>query len=533
MRRGLWGLAAVVVVASACTATPEPEPAPSPSPAASVSQPVLPATPGVPTRPVAEHRAAPLPGVDSPDRQLMAGEASGLPAVPGEGLEAYWEQELVWRDCAPAQCATMLVPLDWEEPSRAALEIAVTRMPSRLGAFGPIFFNPGGPGLAAGPMVREFGPDLFPGFDLVGWDPRGVGESTSVRCAPEALAAAHGADSSPDDEVEVAALGRAWREVAVSCRELSGVLLDHVSTLEVARDLDLLRHLFKVPRASYLGISYGSLLGATYAELFPERVGRMVLDGAVEVSGEHPLVGLAGLEEALHHFAQWCGAETSCGLGAGGPQVLGVVEELLQRLDGQPLAVGEQVLTQGLAARGVVGHLYWGERNHPSLAEDLARAIDGDGAGLLRAAELVTAQDDGTGAGAAALLGVICGDRPDRGFEAVLAEGEEALVKAPILAASLGVPPMCEFWTAPAEPPLELRADGAPPILVIGRTGDAVTPYRNAVRLSERLASGRLLTVEGLGHVSLNRDDPCVTQAVARYLTLGLAPEGGASCPPR
>ncbi|RRD05216.1 alpha/beta hydrolase [Arachnia propionica] len=527
--RGMLVAVVVAVTMAACTAAPTPDEPVTPSPSPS---PVMPAKPGVPTRPVAEHLAPVLPGVDSPDRPVVRGDdVSGLPVAPGEDLAAYWDQELVWRDCAPAQCATVLVPLDWENPGLAALEISVTRLRSRTGILGPLFFNPGGPGGAAGPVIRGMEPDLLPGFDLVGWDPRGVGESTAVRCAPEALTAAYEADGSPDDEAERVMLRQAWQSLAESCRELSGVLLEHVSTVEVARDLDLLRHLFKVPRTSYLGISYGSLLGATYAELFPERVGRMVLDGAVEVTGERPLVSLAGLERALGHFANWCGTESSCPLGDSGAEVVERISGLLQRLDRAPLSVGSRTLTQGLAARGVAGSLYWGEHHYPGLATDIMQAIDGDGAGLLFASDLNTDYDDGWLQAASALPAVVCADRPDRGFLAALEELVGVRAEAPVFAASLGTQPMCEFWTAWVQPPLQLRGEGAPPILVIGRTGDPVTPLENSARLSERLESAQLLTVDGIGHVSLNRRDPCVERAVARYLTLGILPGPGESCP--
>lgn len=532
MRRCRWllvGCALAAVVA--CTATPSPESSPTPSSPSSVP---LPSTPGVPTREMAQHLAAPVPGVSSPDRELVeVDDVSALPAAPGEGLEAYWEQELTWHDCAPALCARVLVPLDWEDPGRAALEIAVTRLPAEVNAFGTVFFNPGGPGGAVGPVVRSVEPGMLLGYDLVGWDPRGVGESTAVRCAPEALTAAYQADSSPDDQAEVERLRQVWQDLAVSCRELSGVLLDHVSTVDNARDLDLLRHLFRQPRTSYLGISYGSLLGASYAELFPERVGRMVLDGAVDVTGERPLVSLAGMEQALRLFADWCAVEASCGLGDSAAEVLEHVSLLLRRLDAQPLPVASRVLTQSLASRGLAGSLYWGEHHYPGLAADIRAALDGDGTGLLAAADLNLDHEDGWAQAASALLAVACADRPDRGFQATLDEAAGMRSEAPLFATSLGVQPMCEFWTAPAQPPLELRGQGAPPILLLGRTGDPVTPLGNSIALGERLESAQLLTVEGVGHVTLNRRDGCVEGFVAQYLTLGIMPEVGQRCPTR
>lgn len=535
MSRRLLGILVLGTgILAACSAPPPPGPAPGPSPSPSASAEPLPATPGVPLRPVAEHRAPAVPGFDSPDRRpVSSDDVTGLPAAPGPGLEAYWGQELRWQDCGPAECATVLVPLDWERPGLAALEIAVTRLPATVPLLGPLFLNPGGPGGPARPVVQGMQPGSIPGFDVVGWDPRGTGESTAVRCAPEALSAAYQADGSPDTGEEEALLRQAWQGLAESCREHSGILLDHVSTIDSARDLDLLRHLFGMPRVSFLGISYGSLLGATYAELFPERVGRMVLDGAVDVTGARPLVSLAALEQGLRTFANWCGAEDGCGLGGSGSQVLDRISALLQQLDAAPLAVGSRTLTQSLAVRGIAGSLYWGEQHYPALARDVQQALDGDGAGLLYAADLNVDYDDGWLPAASALLAIACSDRPDQGFRAALDAVAEARPAAPILAASLGTQPMCEFWTAPAKPPLQLRAAGAPPILVLGRTGDPLTPLAAAQELASGLDSGHLVTVDGAGHTSLNRRDPCVENIVARYLTLGIIPERGASCPAR
>lgn len=516
MLRASVAVAAALVVA-ACTPVPAPSPTPSPILSPSVLD-----RPGIPDVPVAEHPA--LDVGPSPNRQEVAGQRD-LPAAPGD-LQAYWDQELDWTPCEGAECATMLVPLDWDDPSRAALEVAVTRRNAPGLALGVLFVNPGGPGGPARPIVQGLSADAVPGYDVVGMDPRGVGDSTAIDCDADALTAVAVADPSPDDDAERRLLVEAWSALARSCRERSGDLLDHVSTIDGARDLDLLRHLLGLKRTSFLGVSYGSLLGATYAELFPGKVGRFVLDGAVDITGTKPLISLPALEAALDRFATWC-VDSVCPLGASVDDVKARVGGLFDDLDKTPLPVGERWLTQGLAARGVAGNLRWGETQYPRLVSDLQAALAGDGIALLGEADLAMDFDGGWLQSAFALPAIACSDHGDHGVDQALAS--IATAEAPVMGA-FGVQTLCEVWAARPKPFLDITAEGAASILVIGNTGDPVTPFVNAEAMVERLFSARLLTVEGAGHIAVTRGDGCVTDAIGRYLLLGVLPGEGSRC---
>ena len=517
-------------------------PAPlSPSPTSSVASTAQPkGQPGVPDTPVAEHETWPAVEGQNMDRQLDY-KGSGvpsvtLPAAVGDDLSAYAQQTITWEACGEGvECATMKVPLDWENPGKASLDIALTRKPSANPSKGPLFFNPGGPGVSARPTIQGLPVDAVPGYDLVGWDPRGAGESTHVECGTtEQTNAAFLADNTPDDETEEQAKQEGWKAFARQCRDASGELLDHVSTIENVRDLDLLRHLLGAEKLNYLGWSYGTFVGATYAELFPERSGHLVLDSAVDISVPSPtLLGVGGFEKALQHFADWCAREASCSLGEDRDAVLTRIDAFLKNLDANPVVMGEWKLTQSVATLGLGAALYGAESTYPRVATALQHAMDGDGAELIAYFGIMVGHDGkGWTTRTYAFPAIACVDRPDRGMGAADKQVSDKAVEAPVFAANLGVLPMCEYWTADSAPNLTLTAKGAGPILVIGATVDPVTPHDNSVAMAKQLDSATLLTWEGSGHaVAFTGKSTCIDEAVVRYLTTGEVPADGTSCP--
>lgn len=517
-------------------------PAPlSPSPTSSGASTAQPkGQPGVPDTPVAEHETWPAVEGQNMDRQLDY-KSSGvpsvtLPAAVGDDLSAYAQQTITWEACGEGvECATMKVPLDWENPGKASLDIALTRKPSANPSKGPLFFNPGGPGVSARPTIQGLPVDAVPGYDLVGWDPRGAGESTHVECSTtEQTDAAFLSDSTPDDETEEQVKREGWKAFARQCRDASGELLDHVSTIENVRDLDLLRHLLGAEKLNYLGWSYGTFVGATYAELFPERSGHLVLDSAVDISvPSSPLLGVGGFEKALQRFAEWCAGEASCSLGEDRDAVLSRIDAFLKGLDATPVAVGERKLTQSVATLGLGAALYGAESTYPQLATALQRAMDGDGAEMLTYFGIMTGHDgNGWTTRTYASSAIFCVDRPDRGIEVAEKGVSDKAAEAPVFAANLGTLPMCEYWTADSAPNLTLTAKGAGPILVIGATVDPVTPHDNSVAMAKQLDSATLLTWEGSGHaVAFTGKSTCIDEAVVRYLTTGEVPADGTSCP--
>jgi pimeloyl-ACP methyl ester carboxylesterase len=375
----------------------------------------------------------------------------------------------------------------------------------------------------------------------VGFDPRGVGESTPIDClSDDELDDFVAADASPDDEAEIAELQAQSEALGAGCLERSGDLLPHVSTVDVARDLDVLRAVLGDEQFTYLGKSYGTSIGATYAELFPERVGRMVLDGAMDPALPREQVALGqadGFERALRAYLDECLAD-DCPLGRTLGEAQVTLDNLLAVIDAQPLPAGDESrpLTQSLAVLGIGYPLYLrADVGYPALTEALTAALAGDGSPLLTLADLYLHRDEEGYQGNLneAFYAVSCLDSPDTFTVAEVQQAEDRFadvspVFGPYLAWS-GLP--CTIWPVEATAaPGPLTAEGAAPILVVGTTGDPATPYEWAVSLADQLASGVLLTYEGFVHTAYRKNNDCVDDAVDRYLIEGEPPEDGLVC---
>lgn len=496
-------------------------------------------TPGVPEVPVDALATFDQPEDANADRQLDY-EPTGEPAVefldPLGGLDAYATQELAWASCdeGAATCATMLVPLDWENPEGSAIEIAVRRYAGADGRLGPLFVNPGGPG---------FGGQLFAGFlsgagwdryDIVGWDPRGTGESTAVVCGSTPQTdAVFDLDQSPDDETEDFALRDGYREFAQQCRDASGPLLDHLTTIDNARDLDLLRHLLGAPKLNYVGVSYGTFVGSVYAQLFPHSVGRLVLDAAVDITdNDDAPPQVAGFELALTNWASWCSDADDCVLDGSPEEITGQLGDWFQQLDAAPLPVGDRQLTQTYAAVGIAAYLYEDEQAYPYLSQAIEAAMTGrDGSALLEAADSLNGRiAGGYDTSAFAFPATLCVDFYDEGADSVPELWRESFALAPTMGPNMGMTYVCELWTADSAPALHITAEGAPPILVVGTTGDSATPFEHAQTMAEQLESGRLLTLDGAGHGAISSDNECLREAIDDYLLEGIVPADGTVC---
>ncbi len=493
--------------------------------------------PGVPVVPVAQHDTFPAEPDRNEDRR-PGYEPSGEPDVDLPdglgGIEDYAAQVVDWEFCeggAGAQCATVLAPLDWEAPEGDAVEIAVRRVTDGDSSNGPLFVNPGGPGYGGQSMAERLA-GRWPDYDTVGWDPRGTGQSTSVVCGTfEETDAFMNLDGSPDDDAEDRALREGSAAFADQCRDASGDLLDHITTIDVVRDLDLLRHLLGAEKLNYVGVSYGTYVGAMYAELFPDTSGRLVLDAAVDITGEDEIPQAAGFELALRNFTSWCADSDLCGLGDDRTAIEQDIAGFLSGLDADPVAVGDRTLTQTLAATGIAIYLYEDEQAYRSLAEVLARARAGDGEALLRSADLMNGRGPGSyDTIAYAFPAMVCADATDEGVDDVRDAWRDTFDDAPIMAPNLGMSYTCQTWTAGSAPQIRITAAGAPPILVVGTTGDSATPYEQAVSMADQLESGVLLTLEGAGHGAVTGDNACIADAVGRYLLEGEAPDDGTTC---
>ena len=512
-------------------ATEKPTAGPSAQPAPTVGD----QKPGVPAVPVSEHETWPREATENPDRQLdvkASNPTVQLPAALGDDLTPYWQQSLNWQPCDEALCATMKVPLDWDNPGKAALDIKVTKMPSANPTKGPLFVNPGGPGVEGGSFATNLGRDKWKGYDIIAWDPRGSGESTHVQCGTtEQTDKAYFADGTPDDEAEKTALDDAWAAFARECREASGELLDHISTIENVRDLDLLRFLTGAEKLNYLGVSYGTFIGAMYAELFPERTGHMVLDSAVNIAHEGEVLQVEGFDTALGLYADWCAREGSCSLGNSRDDVISRINSFLHGLDANPLTVGDRQVTQGQGATGIALFLYSGKELYPRLTQLLEAAMSGNGRAILKASDsLMGRTDKGWETVAYAFPAIRCVDQPDAGVADTEAVRQRAAEKAPVFGGNMGADLVCERWTATSAPNLKLTGKGAAPILVVGATGDSATPYQQAVSMAKQLESGHLLTYDGPGHGSITAGNACVDETLTAYFEDGTLPEDGKTC---
>ncbi|WP_171166557.1 alpha/beta hydrolase [Streptomyces sp. I05A-00742] len=469
-----------------------------------------------------------------------------------EPLRSYYGQKLHWRSCggkrAAFECAGMKVPLDYSAPHGGDITLAVSRKKAagpgkRLGS---LLLNPGGPGGSAIGYLQSHAAAKYPAavrarYDLVAVDPRGVGRSTPITCLSHSEMDGYAqTDPTPQNSAETRRYVASLKKFANGCASRSSRILRHVSTVEAARDMDVLRALLGDSKLHYVGASYGTFLGATYAELFPSRVGRLVLDGALDPSLSAERVNreqTAGFQTAFTSFARDCARHTDCPLGTSGPTDAGNrLRSFLTALDTRPLPTGQsRRLTEGLATTGVIAAMY-DEGAWPALRKALSLAADGDGSVLLALSDAYYERDaKGSYSNLmAANAAVNCLDAPaafhgPSGVRQALPAFRKA---SPVLGEALAWASLsCAYWpTHPTGHPHRITARGAAPILVVGTTRDPATPYPWARALASQLSSGRLLTYDGDGHTAYTRGSACVDSAINSYLLTTTPPRSGQRC---
>jgi pimeloyl-ACP methyl ester carboxylesterase len=467
------------------------------------------------------------------------------PSYPPQ-LARYYEQKLDWRRCGSNQCSRLTVPLDYAHPDGKTIELAVLRSPAtrRAERVGQLLVNPGGPGGSgvdyAASGAFTFGDQLTRYYDIVGLDPRGVGKSTPLECAGTALTDEFlGFDPDPDNAKEASGLDRVTREFGEGCLQRSGDLARHMSTVEAAKDMDILRAALGERQLDYLGASYGTLLGATYANLFPKNVRRMVLDGALDptLTGEQLALGQAGgFQTALDAYLKYCIKQGDCVLGNTVEEGGHRIRALLDQTDQQPLPTSSgRELTEGLARWGIILPLY-NKGYWPLLTIALTQAIrDGNGDRLLALSDQYTSRgpDGYTDNSMAALNAVSCLDYSDVvPVDKIPSKFKEFDQASPTFGRLFvyGLS-SCASWPVKSHvTPGPLHAKGAAPIVVIGTTRDPATPYAWAKALASQLDSGRLITRDGDGHTGFHQGNRCVDDAVERYLVGGVVPKDNLSC---
>ncbi|MFM9609957.1 alpha/beta hydrolase [Streptomyces niveiscabiei] len=472
--------------------------------------------------------------------------ASDAPAASGLPV-SLTGQKLDWRRCtgssAPGsawQCATMKAPLDWSKPEGRAIDVALLRTKSSGSEgerIGSLLFNFGGPGGSGVDTLPSFEPDyttLRERYDLVSFDPRGVGRSEGVRCrSDEEIAAAESVDATPDTPAEERAFLQDADSFGQGCEKAAGELMSHVSTTDTARDMDLMRQVLGDDKLHYFGTSYGTELGGVYAHLFPKNVGRLVLDAVVDPTADavgHGRNQAQGFQRALDNYLKSTGQDPKAGTRK--------IADLLERLDAEPLPTSsDRELTQALAVTGIVTPLY-SESAWPSLTSALEEAEDGDGTGLLALADAYNERDASghysTETHSQRVISCLDDKQRPTADETrkILPEFEKiSPVFGPFLAWDTAG--WCHDWPVAGqyETP-EVSAPGAAPILLVGNTGDPATPYEGARRMAGELGKGVgvLLTWKGEGHGAYGSGSDCVDSAVDAYLLDGTVPRDGKVC---
>jgi len=480
--------------------------------------------------------------------------AASLPPEPGSTvppsrqLAPFYAQGVTWEPCRERfECATIEVPMDYAEPNGATIDLALLKVPAADLAtrVGSLVVNPGGPGASGTDYASQsglvFGDPLLNSFDIVGFDPRGTGESHPVDClTDEQMDAYLASEPDPDTAAERREFAREVSTFGRACVERTGQLIGHVSTIEAARDMDVLRAALGESQLDYYGASYGTQLGSTYAELFPANVGRFVLDAAVD-----PTLGLrqdrlsqaGGFETALRSYVQNC-LETaeSCFLGDSVAEGMQRIQAFLESVDATPLQTSDgREVTEGVATTGIAVTLY--NRDYWTLlSQGLTTAFDGDGTTLLLLADAyATRQPSGEYSTnlLEALYAINCLDDPS----SVPFSQVESLVPAFERASptfgrgfAWGLTGCSGFAPRSSLKPLRIRAEGAAPIVVVGTTRDPATPYAEAVALADQLESGVLVSRDGDGHGGYNVGNDCVDEAVESYLIRGDVPDDGLAC---
>ncbi len=494
---------------------------------------------GGPVSPEQSEEAAVLPAPLPPQ--------AGAADPPSPALAPFYSQTLSWEECGSLWCSTLTVPVDYRDPGGETFELALNQRPANRpsGRIGPLVVNPGGPGAPGTDYVEQadfaFRDQLLDRFDLIGFDPRGTGESNPVDClSDDELADFLASDPDPDDAAEGQEYAATQEALFDGCVQRSDSLIGHVTTAETARDIDVLRAALGRARLDYFGASYGTKLGATYADLFPKKVGHAVLDGAVDVTlsaRELSLGQAGGFETALRAYVDNCTQVTDdCFLGQSVDAGLTTITDLLATIEAEPLptSIGDRELTIGSAFYGLVAPLY-NRDNWTLLSQGLGQALDGDGSTLLLLSDFYASRegDTYTDNSSEAIYAINCLDDPDSiGPDEVPAQYADFERVSPTFGRvfAWGLVGCRGIEVASTEPPHDLRAQGAPPILVTGTTRDPATPYEWAVGLADHLESGVLLTRDGDGHTAYNSGNDCIDEAIEAYLLDDVVPDDGLEC---
>jgi pimeloyl-ACP methyl ester carboxylesterase len=480
------------------------------------------------------------------------GNIKEKPELGWTTLDEFYAQELNWIDCGGGEflCTPVYAPLDWDNPAAGVVYLAIFKKEATGEAIGSLLVNPGGPGSSGIDLVFYASDYITTAavrekYHTVGWDPRGVGFSDSVYCGEgELIDLALLAPGDAKDLGTPQSLAKS-REVsarlAEACYQGTGDLLGYIDTKSSARDMDLIRHLLGDDKLNYLGFSYGTQLGATYAALYPENVGRLVLDAAVVPTDtpEEGVIGQAGgFELAFNNYIAECIETKSC---PGGPgtqeEVLERVKNLLLDLEQTPMKTTlDMDLSVWIGLTGIIANLY-SQGNWSTMTAALDSALNGDGTLLMESAYRYferTPEGEYLTNSMMSNISINCMDgRYSQDAESIKKTNDAIYTAAPLFGRYFANPHIaCNGWKFPSKPSTDLNYSTQLnfPALVIGTTGDPATPYQSAVRLANLLNKAALITYEGEGHTVYANNSKCVDAVVDAYLLKGTVPTAPVVC---
>ena len=463
------------------------------------------------------------------------------PATPLEsaGLGGWVAEPLDWGPCedvAGVECATLEVPLDWDAPQGTTTDLVLGRTRATGDRVGALLTNPGGPGGSGLQFLfaEPFGPDITSRFDIVSWDPRGVGASSSLNCdahVDEFLAN----DPSPDDPTEQSALDDDAERIADDCANSSGGLVANIGTDDVARDVEAIRTALGERSISFMGFSYGTLIGLRYLDLFPDTTRALVLDGVVDPTqnlSEWLADQTVAIDASIRRALDACDDEPACPLDD--PQA--DFDELQRRVESAPIRSGDDDASGGDdkadrlgPARFETGAVFasYEPAVWPDLWAAIADGLDGDGTAM---SDLASQYYDLGGYTAYAAVECIDSEHPT-GPEEYRAFADNLRALSPRIGGSVANELLpCAFWPTPPTSIIgEVNGDGGPPVLVLGNRGDAATPYENSTKVASMLSDGHLVSYDGEGHTGYGRS-ACVDDAVLAYLVDLEVPPSDPNC---
>ncbi|RFA08371.1 peptidase [Subtercola boreus] len=480
------------------------------------------------------------------------GAAAGSSTPTGEQVDAalkpFYDQSLAWSSCDNGfECATATVPIDWSDPSGDSIELALIKQPAKSSTRqGTLFVNPGGPGVSALDFVKDsvdfaVDPEVQQQYDIVGFDPRGVGASAAVKCVTSAQMDSYLYDIVPGTRGSAEWLAGATavaKNFGSGCASGTGALLGHIDTESTVRDLDALRASVGDTGLNYLGYSYGTFIGSEYATLFPDKVRRMTIDGVVDPTstGFDSSIGQAkGFEGALRAYLADCLAGSSCPFSGSVDNATKQVQTLLNAVDTTPITSSDGRKLGSASLLTAIFYPLYTQSSWSYLSQMIAQVKQGDATLAFQLADAYNGRNpDGTYQNnqTEAFTAINCLDYPAVTDAATIASQNAELIAA--------APTFGPWWTygdigcanwpvAATRTPGPVSYTGTPTILVVGTTDDPATPYSDAVAVSKQLTNSQLITYEGEGHTAYGTSS-CVHSLVDDYFLTGATPTSDPQC---